>query len=169
MTPAAFDTGHNGYWDAFVAKLDASGSTLIYSTFLGSGTDDTGRGIACDGEGNAYVTGWTGHGGFPTTPGAFDTTHNGGYDIFGTQLSASGSTLRYSTFLGGGDNDYGYDITLDSEGHAYLVGQTLSTDFPTTSGSFDPEHNGFIDALVTKLLMEDSAPSGPLYLPVVRR
>ena len=87
-----------------MTKLDASGAALGYSTFLGgehaSGGDSATR-IALDGAGNAYLTGYTDSADFPTTPGAFDTTFNGGYDAFVTKLDASGAALGYSTYLGG--------------------------------------------------------------------
>jgi hypothetical protein len=89
-TPGAFDTSYNGGGDAFVSKLNAAGSALIYSTFLGGTVDDAGRGITVR-EGRAYVTGNTSSGPngileYPTTPGAFDTTHNGSEDAFVTKL-----------------------------------------------------------------------------------
>jgi Beta-propeller repeat len=86
-TPSAFDTTLNGQEDAFVTKLNARGSALAYSTFLGGTGDDLGLGIAVDTRGNAYVTGETQSADYPTTPGAFDTTFNGGNrDAFVTKL-----------------------------------------------------------------------------------
>ena len=84
-----------------MTKLDASGAALRYSTYLGGNSDDYGSGIAVDGAGSAYVTGSTSSADFPTTPGAFDTTYNGGGDAFVTKLDASGAALGYSTYLGG--------------------------------------------------------------------
>ena len=101
-TTGAFDGTHNGDHDAFVTKLNASGSALVYSTFLGGEGGDGGSDIAVDGMGRAYVTGQALGAGYPTTPGAFDRTFNGGFaDAFVTKLNASGSALVYSTFLGG--------------------------------------------------------------------
>jgi hypothetical protein len=158
-TPGAFDTtfnfGGGGVPDAFVTKLNASGSELVYSTFLG-GTDlgagtgmaqDAGTGIAVDGSGSAYVTGETQSADFPTTPDAFDTTFDGG-GAFVTKLNASGSELVYSTFLEGAQ---GSDIAV-RDGSAYVTGITASADYPTTSGAFDTTFNGGnSDAFVTKL------------------
>ena len=91
-----------------MTKLNASGSALAYSTFLGGTDDDRGEDIAVDGRGRAYVTGLTDSADYPTTPGAFDSTFNGGFrDAFVTKLNASGSALAYSTFLGGTDSDAG--------------------------------------------------------------
>jgi hypothetical protein len=151
-TPGAFDTSFNVIQDAFVTKLNASGSALAYSTFLGGSSGDSGSGIAVDGRGIAYVTGETTSADYPTTPGAFDISFNGGgSDAFVTKLSVSGSALAYSTFLGGGAFDRGQDIAVDGRGRAYVTGFTESTDYPTTPGAFDTSYNGNRDAFVTKL------------------
>jgi hypothetical protein len=85
-TRGAFDTTFNGAFDAFVTKLNASGSELAYSTFLGGTESDSGEDIAVDGKGRAYVTGLTNSPDYPTTRGAFDRTFNGGFDAFVTKL-----------------------------------------------------------------------------------
>jgi hypothetical protein len=150
-TPGAFDTTFNpGTFDAFVTKLNPAGSALVYSTYLGGASTDQGFGIAVDGAGNAYVTGLTVSADFPTTPGAFDTTFNGGGDAFMTKLNPAGSALVYSTYLGGASNDQGSGIAVDGAGNAYVTGSTFSADFPTTPGAFDTTFNGSIDAFVTK-------------------
>jgi hypothetical protein len=124
---------------------------LDYSTFLGGGDGDRGGDIAVR-DGRAYVTGFTRSPDFPTTSGAFDTTHNGLDDAFVTKLNASGSALAYSTFLGGGNaDDAGHGIAVAGTGRAYVTGGTSSPDFPTTTGAFDTTHNGLDDAFVTKL------------------
>ena len=160
-TPGVFDSTVGGYEDAFVTKLNAAGSALIYSTFLGgsssvfggsSGTQ--GQGIVVDGSGNAYVTGVTDSTDFPTTPGAFDATFNGDADAFVTKLNATGSALTYSTFLGGSSSDRCQGIAVDGSGNAYVTGLTSSVDFPTTLGAFDTTYNGDVgDAFVTKLVL----------------
>src|SRR6185369_5049362 len=121
----------------------------IYSTYLGGGRSDSGRGIAIDSAGNAYVTGGTESRNFPTTPGAFDTTFGGVFffgDAFVTKLNAAGSALVYSTYLGGTGGDDGRAIALDAAGHAYVVGTasagTTSSDFPTTPGAYDTTFGG---------------------------
>ena len=151
-TPGAFDTTLNGYLDAFVTKFDASGAALVYSSYLGGSRNDSGAGIAVDGVGNAYLTGRTGSGNFPTTAGAFSTTINGDSDAFVTKLNASGDALVYSSYLGGRGfgGESGYGIALDAAGSAYVTGYTISSDFPTTAGAFDTTFNGFLDAFVTK-------------------
>jgi hypothetical protein len=163
-TPGAFDTSFNGGGDAFVTKLNASGSALVYSTFLGGDPSpeidwDSGLGIAVDAMGRAYVTGRTSSADFPTTPGAFDTTINGGIgsiNVFVTKLNAAGSALAYSTFLGETDLFSGLSIAV-RDGRAYVTGDTRSPDFPTTPGAFDAALDGFQDAFVTKLNAAGSA------------
>jgi hypothetical protein len=145
--------------DAFVTKLNADGSGLVYSSYLGGGedinlNDDWGEGIAVDGSGNAYVTGFTFSPDFPVTPGAFQTEWAGSLDAFVTKVSPSGQ-LGYSTFLGGTRRDYGWDIAADQAGNAYLTGETESTDYPTTPGAH--KRVGSFDAIVTKLAPNGSA------------
>jgi hypothetical protein len=125
-TPGAFDTSlQRRYDDAFVTKLDASGSALVYSTFLGGTSSDIAEAIAVDSAGAAYVTGLTTSSDFPTTPGAFDTGYSSvPRDTFVTKLDASGSALVYSTFLGGMD-DFADAIAVDSAGAAYVGGLHL--------------------------------------------
>jgi hypothetical protein len=153
-TAGALDTTYNdGYptGDAFVAKLNASGSALVYSTYLGGSGDDEGNGIAVDAGGNAYVTGWTESSDFPTTVGALDTTYNGGDDAFVAKLNANGSGLVYSTYLGGSGDDLGCGIAVDEAGNAYVTGSTWSIDFPTTAGALDTTSVGSGDAFVANL------------------
>jgi hypothetical protein len=156
-TPGAFDTtydGGNTVGDAFVTRLSATGSGLVYSTFLGGGRDDSAHALALDAQGAATVAGYTYAADFPTTPGAFDTTHSGGnrIDAFVTRLSQTGSSLVYSTFLGGTADDRAYAIALDAQGATTVAGYTGSTDFPTTTGAFDTSYTGGIsDAFVTRL------------------
>src|SRR3989442_681315 len=140
-SPGAYQTTFGGglsVGDAFVAKLDPTGSALIYSTYLGGSGDDRGWGIALDSSGNAYVVGATSSTDFPTTPGAFQTIFGGGpSDAFVAKLNPIGSALVYSTYLGGSDDHKGCGIAADgiSGPNAYLTGETASTDFPTTSSA----------------------------------
>jgi len=155
-TAGAWDTGHSGYYDAFVVKVNAAGSGLAYATFLGGSDYDDGYGIAVDGAGAAYVTGWTSSADFPTTAGAWDTGHNGDLDAFVVKMNADGSGLLYGTFLGGSLDDYGCDIAVDGAGAAYVTGYTWSADFPTTAGAWDTGHNGVPDAVVVQLNADGS-------------
>ncbi|MCZ7573674.1 MAG: SBBP repeat-containing protein [Ardenticatenaceae bacterium] len=157
-TPGAFQTtlgagdcGGSACPDAFVTKLNAAGSGLVYSTLLGGSLDDAGYDIAVDANGAAYVTGWAGSLDFPTTPGAFQTTSGGNWDAFATKLNAAGSGLLYSTFLGGNGDEAGSGIAVDASGAAFLTGFTYSTSFPTTPGAFQTTYEGGRHAFVTKL------------------
>jgi hypothetical protein len=158
-TPGAFQTTYGGglvNGDAFVAKLSADGSTLAYSTYLGGSSGDVADGIAVDGAGGAYVAGYTNSADFPTTPGAFQTTYGGNGDAFVAQLSADGSALVYSTFLGGSNGDYANAIAVDGTGSAYVAGTTYSADFPTTPGAFQTTKNGNSNAFVARLSADGS-------------
>ena len=128
-TQNAYDDSHNRGNDAFVTKLSASG-TLLYSTYLGGSEGDSGIGIAVDGLGNAYVTGWTESIDFPTQ-NPLDQLNSGKSDAFVTKLSAVGRSLAYSTYLGGSEEDFGTGVKVDDAGNAYLTGYTKSADFPT--------------------------------------
>jgi Beta-propeller repeat len=150
-TPGAFDTTCFDD-DAFVSALNPSGSALVYSTCLGGLGGDTGQGIILGPDETAYVTGVTSSSEFPTAPGAYDRSFNGGGDAFLTRLSSDGSSLVSSTFLGGGGSDYGAALALDPAGNVYVAGNTNSADFPTTPGAYDPTINSTIysDAFATK-------------------
>jgi len=151
-TPGAFQTAFgSGIRDDFVTKLNATGSALVYSTFLGSGSIGYVGGIAVDSTGNAYVTG-ADDSTFPTTPGAFQTSVNGGFNAFVAKLNPTGSALVYSTFLGGPGRDFGNGVAVDSTGNAYVAGATSSTSFPVTAGAFQTTLSGIVqNAFVTKL------------------
>jgi hypothetical protein len=129
----------SNFQDVFVTKLDPSGSTLAYSTFVGGDEDDTGFGIDVDASGAAYLTGATYSPDFPVTAGAFDESLSGTVDAFVTKLDPSGASLEYSTYIGGalGSGDVGYGIAVEGDGTAHVVGKTYATDFPTTPGAFD--------------------------------
>ncbi|MFX0061784.1 MAG: SBBP repeat-containing protein [Candidatus Hermodarchaeota archaeon] len=166
-TPGAINETHNGGTDVFVCKLSADGSSLLYSTLLGGLEHDFGEGIAIDSANNTYVTGTTTNAAkdFPTTPGAINETHNGGpegsnyaYDVFVCKLSADGSNLQYSTFLGGSGNEWGYALTVDSANNTYVTGVTVDavTDFPATSGAINETIYGSADAFICKISVNGS-------------
>ncbi len=134
--------------DVFVTKLSVAGGSLIYSTYLGGGGDDRGYGIAVDGDGDAYVTGWTQSVDFPTQ-NPYQSTSESLRDAFVTKLSSFGNSLIYSTYLGGNDGDEGYGIAVDGSGCAYVTGMTYSSNFPTLN-PFQTNQVG-ADAFVTKL------------------
>ncbi len=166
-TAGAFRTTFAG---GFVTKLDPTGSAPVYSTYLGDTEDDAGNGIAVDANGNAYVTGITYSGTFPTTPGAFQSSFGGSSDAFVTKLNATGSALIYSTYLGGTGPDWGAGIARDSSGNVYVTGSAGSTNFPTTPGAFQSVFGGggnaafprgprASDAFVAKFIDDSTAPN----------
>ena len=163
-TVGAKQTASGGNSDAFVTKLNPTGTALAYSTYLGGTGGETGYGIAVDTAGSAYVTGFTGSTDFPTTVGAKQTTSGGGFDAFVSKLNASGSALTYSTYLGGGSNDTAWGIALDSAGTAYVSGDTNATDFPTTVGAYQTTRAGNDDAFVSKLNATGTALAYSTYL-----
>ncbi|PWW08663.1 putative repeat protein (TIGR01451 family) [Paenibacillus cellulosilyticus] len=130
IAPGAFQPGKDGSSSVFVTKVNASGTALVYSTFLGGNSSDLGRGIAIDDAGSAYVTGQTLSPDFPITAGAFQPFIGGTQDAFVTKLSPSGGSLVYSTFLGGDGVDTGFAIAVNSAGNAYVAGGTSSVNFP---------------------------------------
>jgi hypothetical protein len=136
--------------DAFVAKLSADGSTLLYSTYLGGSDLDFGFGIDVDSSGNAYVVGGTRSTDFPKTLGALDPFKGGFDDGFVTKLNPTGSGLVYSTYLGGASGDLAFAVTVDATGNAYVTGDTAGF-FPVTAGSFQIAHAGSRDVFVAKL------------------
>ena len=155
VTAGAFDTTPNGAYDAFVTKLNAAGSALLYSSYLGGLEVEFPADVAVDASGVAYFTGVTRSANFPTTPGAYDTTHNGLFDVFVTAVNPSGSGLVFSTFIGGSDFDSAGGLTLDVDGNIYVAGGTSSLDYPTTAGAYDRTTDGN-DAVVTKLSADGS-------------
>jgi hypothetical protein len=167
-TPGAYNrTIADGQHMTFVTKLNASGSALVYSTFLGTATDTTSGAIAVDAGGSAYVTAGT-FGPVPTTPGAYDETFNGGADVYLTKLDPAGSALEYSTYIGGaGSGDRTFGIAVDAGENAHITGTTTSIDFsaglyPTTPGAYDTTlaSAGHPDLFVTKM---NAAGNGLIY------
>jgi hypothetical protein len=170
-TPGAFDTTYNGGDEGFFSKLDPTGSTLLYSSFLGGPSPDAVYDLGVGADGSLYLTGETRSAEFPTTQGAFDTTWHGDTDAFVTRVDPSGSSLMYSTFLGGTTGsagraaapddlifgDHGEDLTVGPGGQVYVTGFTDSPDFPTTVGAFDRTYGERLDAFVTELNASGSA------------
>jgi hypothetical protein len=156
-TPGAYQTsGGNGG----ITKLDPTGA-VVYSTLFGGGCGGTPAGIAVDSGGNAYVAGPTCTFGFPTTPGAFQTTAEefGRTKGFALKLNAAGSGVVYATYLGGDRTDQPNAVALDGAGHLFVTGLTLSDDFPTTPGSYQPSSGLRPDvgtSFVTKLSADGS-------------
>ena len=151
-TVGAVDTSYNGSGDAYVVKLNPTGSYPTLATFIGGSGGDVGSAIAVDDFGSAYLVGYTSSSNFPTTSGAFDTSYNGGTcDAFVVKLSPPGNALAYATYLGGEAADYGESITLDTAGSAYVTGYTNSSSFPTTSDAFRSWNSGGYDVFAVEL------------------
>jgi len=162
-TAGVSQTVSGGSDDAFVSELNASGTALVYSTYLGGNGSDSGNALAVDSGGNAYLTGVTQSSNFPTTANALQPTDPtngcGGFgtspciDAFVAALNSSGGLL-YGTYLGGSGtaNTWGYAIALDAANNAYITGQTDAANFPTTAGAFQGTYGGgSSDVFVTKL------------------
>lgn len=163
-TSGAFQTTYAGGFspctrdrgDAFVTELSPSGSELVYSTYLGGASGDTGNAIVVDSSDEAYVVGTTCSSNFPTTLGALQTSYKGDGgkcdagpfgDVFVTKLNSKGSALVYSTYLGGSSGDTGYALALDSSENTFIVGSTYSKNFPVTAGAYDTKCKGCATAL----------------------
>jgi hypothetical protein len=151
-TQSPFQSAKKGDYDAFVAKISPSGSSLVYSTYLGGASTDQAWAIAVDSAGSAYITGDTISSDFPTIS-AYQAAVKS-RDVFVTKLSPSGSSLAYSTFVGGSGSENAYGIAVDSTGAAYVAGRSQSGDFPTV-GAYQPKPAGNSDIIVFKL-----APAG---------
>ncbi|MBK8312982.1 MAG: SBBP repeat-containing protein [Acidobacteria bacterium] len=177
-TPGAYKTRpcatNSCSYDAFVVKLNPTGSALVFSTLLGGNKDESASGIALDKTGNIYVTGSTSSPDFPTTPGAYDRTCGTDGkcnvpenpplilltdDAYVTKLNSTGTSLIYSTFIGGKEWDsIGLqEIAVDDQGNAYIAGTTASMDFPTTPGCFQAVPGVMADAYAVKLNPQGSA------------
>jgi hypothetical protein len=140
-----------GYLDAFVAKIDASGTSLLWSTYLGGGNYDFARGIAVDSRGDCYVTGTTLSSDFPVTATAYQKTLGGTGDAYVTKINSAGTQILWSTFLGGTGGEEGHAIAVDTLFQVYVAGFTTSTNFPVKSGFAMTYRGGPTDGFVTKL------------------
>lgn len=169
VTSGAFDTGFGGGEDVFVTKLNATGSALAYSTYLGGAENELSAGIAVDSGGNAYIAGSTRSTEFPTTAGSFQPTHSGGgfadlFEVFVTKLNPTGAGLAWSTFLGGTRVDRAAGLDIDSAGNAYVTGGTQSPEFPTTAGAFDTSFDSTSESFAAKLAADGAALHYSTYL-----
>lgn len=151
VTAGAYNSAKGGYSDAFISKLSNDLTRLLASTYLGGSSDDSANSTAIDPVGNICVTGKTSSSDFPTTPRAYDTS-NSDNDAFVSKLGGDLSHLLASTYLGGSGNDDARSVTIASDGSIYVVGETSSSDFPTTIGAYDNSFNGgFGDTFISRL------------------
>ena len=156
-TPSSFQPIFGGgSFDIFVTEINMTGSAKVYSSYLGGSSDDVGRGIAVDSNDNAYLTGQTNSNNFPTS-NPIQAAFGGWTDAFVTKVSTNGSTLVYSSYLGGSGDDVGRGIAVDSNGNAYVMGQTSSGDFPLIN-PFQSIFDGGNDAFITKISGDAACP-----------
>ncbi|HST23984.1 MAG TPA: SBBP repeat-containing protein [Blastocatellia bacterium] len=147
-----------GGQDAFITKIDFTGSTLLYSTYFGGDGEDVGNGISVDAGNNVYIVGDTGSTNLPLM-NPIQASFGGVVDGFVAKLATSISeqiSLVYSTYLGGGGGDFGNDIVIDSNGNAYIAGATNSVNFPLVN-PVQPAFGGGMDGFVAKLNASGSA------------
>lgn len=158
VTGGAYDTSINGDRDVFVAKLNATGTSLAYATYLGGSGEESAVDLTLDSQNNAYVTGYTNSDNLPVPTAVIDNSYNGNIDAFLFKISSDGSTMPFNTYLGGPGEDQGTAVLLDNQNNIYLTGSTRSGFFPTTPGAFDRSWNGGVcnfvncaDAFAVKL------------------
>jgi concanavalin A-like lectin/glucanase superfamily protein/beta-propeller repeat-containing protein/slime mold repeat-containing protein len=157
----AYQAAQAGLGDAFVAKLDTSqtgAASRLYATYLGGTEFEVGNDIAVDAAGNAFVTGYTSSTAFPTVNPLQASIGGGDVDAFVAEVNPSGSSLVFSTYLGGNGADSAYSITVDGAGNALVTGDTTSTDFPTTAGVLQPGLAGIDDAFVARICTSGTCP-----------
>ncbi|KAA3597939.1 MAG: hypothetical protein DWQ06_12630 [Calditrichaeota bacterium] len=157
-TPTAYDTTYNGgVRDAFVAKINQTGSNLDFSTYVGGNNDDYGYDLGIDSDGNSFISGYTYSGNFPLSASTFDATWNGNRDAFFSKLSPNGGHLYYSTYLGGSQIDQINGVVIDKIGDAIVSGTTYSQNYPVQGGSFDITYNGHSEAFAKKFSFQPDA------------
>jgi len=146
----AYDTSYNASFDVFVSKFDSDLTTLLASTYLGGSNGESANAIAINSTGKVYVAGKTLSTDFPSTSDAYDRTLAFS-DAFVSKFDSDLTQLLASTYLGGSSSESGTSIIIGSDGSVYVSGETISTNFPTTSGAYDTSFNGSFDTFVSKL------------------
>lgn len=142
VTAGTFDTTWNN-GEGYVAQLSADGATIEWASFLGGSLGDEIWAMKADSSGDIILAGQTESSDFPTTAGAFDTSYNGSpWDLFITRVNGNGTSIIWSTFVGGSDHDGIRDMALDPAGNVFLGGWTASSDFPTTPGAYSQNYLG---------------------------
>ena len=150
MVGGSYDTSFGGSFDAFVTKINTTGTGLVWSTYIGGTGSDGADDLVLDGSGTVYLTGQAASG-FPTTAGAYDSTVGGTFDGHATKLSADGSTLLYATVFGGSASDVARAIAVADANTLFVGGDTPSSDFPTTAGAYDTTKSSSDDMFVLSL------------------
>src|SRR5579872_2479161 len=155
MTGVTYST-RAGDADVLIRELSLDGSVFLYTADLGGSGDDIGNGIAVDSFGSAYVGGRTSSGDFPTS-NAFQNSNFGSVNAFVLRLDSTGSSLIFSTYIGGSLDDRGFAVALDNQGSVYLAGAESSVDFPTNDGAFQTRNRGGLDCFVAKFDLQGNA------------
>jgi len=158
-TDGAYQSNYGDSYEAFITNLNAEGSALIYSTYLGGRTYDVANALCPDGDGGVVVAGMTrsdGRNDFPTTDGAYQRDFGGREDGFIARLNAEGSDLIYSTYLGGSHWDHAYALSPDGDGGVVVAGKTRSNDFPTTDDAYQSNYGQHNEAFIARLNAEGS-------------
>lgn len=150
VTSGAFRTSNSGAYDAFIAKLNPTATTLVYGTYAGGAASEEATAIAVDTSGNVYVAGNSTSTDFPAM-GAIQPQFGGTVDAFVLSLDAKGEALRFSTYLGGSEDDRAQGIAVDEAAQVYVAGYTSSPAFPVTTGAFQTAYRGRFDAFVSKI------------------
>ncbi len=151
----SYSQNNAGLVDIVVSKINSTGSALVYSTFIGGNQDDfgfPGNISHLNSDGSVTFTGTTNSPNFPMVVGAFDNSHNGGFDAVLMKLGPNGNSLSFSTYLGSTTDDYGLSLSVDGSNNLYVVGTTFAgvNDFPITGGAYDQTANGGGDLFVSK-------------------
>lgn len=163
ITAGVVQSQSGGAWDALIAKLDPTGSDILYATYLGGDAYDTADGIALDSNGNVIVAGSTSSADFPVSR-AFQSTLLGERDAFVSKLDPTGAQLLYSSYLGGSGPDWATGIAVDTNGRVLVTGETDSSNFPTTNGAFQQAYGGGdADAFIAKLDVTKSGSASRLF------
>ena len=151
-TAGSFSASFNGVKDAYISKLTNDLSTLLVSSYIGGSSWDNGLSIAVESTGDVIISGATGSTNFPIAGAAYNNTHNGGSnDVFVCKLDNELSSIIVSTFIGGDNDDYGYDLALDNMGNIFVTGRTESTNYPAVGGYDNAFNGGFEDVFISKL------------------
>jgi hypothetical protein len=150
-----FQNGNAGNNNAILLRLDPTGTSMIFSTYIGGSYDDRANALALDNQGNVYLAGGAISVDFPVSSGAYQTQNKGGIDCFVVKFDSLGNAI-FSTFIGGGSDDQANGIAVDSRGNSYITGQTLSDSYPQVNATFQHSRHGGNDAFVTELSADGS-------------
>jgi len=161
-TTGAYDVSFNGYGDAFITKLNTTGTSLLFSTYLGGNSDDEGNSVAIAQNGTIYFAGTTSSANFPVTSGVYDETFNHSSsthsDCCIAKLSENGNNLNWSTYFGGSyDSDFSSRIAIDQQGKPTLLGHTYSSDLYVSPGCYDNTFNGVSDVFIARFSSDASS------------